>query len=360
MDVYWTRPVTSDDSVRHASPSLKQVRHSRLGHALGFVGAAMILVAVAQQQAEAQLKPAEEGYFTGADNVRLFYRKLGAGHDVVVFLHGGPGADIHDGGYLMDRLARDHVLFMYDQRGGGRSDLISKPEMLTADADVRDLEALRQHFGIEKMSLVGLSWGSGLAALYTAAHPDRAQRIVFLAPMPIANRPFVEERGKKLDSLVSSEDAARATKLEEEMKTASDDKLQSLCRQRDRIAMRPYLVHPEKMEGSSWDTCAVSPAAIRNSPAVFNSVAGSLGDFDFRPMLRQLKVPALVIEGAQTNVPLDSTREWAKAPPDARLDLIPDAGHASFVEQNDAVIQAIENFLGRKWPRGSARIENTK
>jgi len=332
----------------------------RLGRALRLVGTGAMLAVSMQQRpdVQARTKPAvEEGYFIGADNVRLFYRKVGTGDEVVVFLHGGPGVDIHDGGYLMDPLARNHVLLMYDQRGGGRSDLVSKPEMLTATADVADLEALRQHFGIEKMSLVGLSWGSGLATLYTAAHPDRVQRIVFLDPMPIANRPFVEERMKKIDSLLSSEDASRARTLEAEMRTASDDRLQNLCREQDRITMRPYLVHPERMEGSSWDTCAVSPAAIRNQSTVFNSVVGSLGDFDFRPMLRKIKVPALVIEGAETSVPLDSTREWAKAPPDARLDLIPDAGHASFVDQNGAVIQAIESFLGGKWPPGSAPVK---
>jgi hypothetical protein len=34
----------------------------------------------------------EQGYLTGADGVRLVYRKLGSGSDFVVFLHGGPGA----------------------------------------------------------------------------------------------------------------------------------------------------------------------------------------------------------------------------------------------------------------------------
>jgi proline iminopeptidase len=44
--------------------------------------------------------------------------------------------------------------------------------VLTAANDVRDLEALRLHFGIQNMTLIGLSWGSGLAALYADAHPE--------------------------------------------------------------------------------------------------------------------------------------------------------------------------------------------
>ena len=39
--------------------------------------------------------PNEEGHLTGADGVRLFYRKLGNGKDVVVILHGGPGGTMN-------------------------------------------------------------------------------------------------------------------------------------------------------------------------------------------------------------------------------------------------------------------------
>jgi hypothetical protein len=87
----------------------------------------------------------EEGSFTAADQVHIFYRKLGAEHDFVVFLHGGPRLSMGDGGYAMRPLAEQHTLILYDQRGG-RSDLIKDPKLPTADADVRDLEALRLHF----------------------------------------------------------------------------------------------------------------------------------------------------------------------------------------------------------------------
>ncbi len=46
-----------------------------------------------------------EGYFNGADGVRLFYRLVGKSRDVVVFLHGGPGLGIDDGGYDLEPLA---------------------------------------------------------------------------------------------------------------------------------------------------------------------------------------------------------------------------------------------------------------
>lgn len=311
------------------------------------------VAAMSGAQKDAEKFPVEQGYFTGADGVRLFYRKLGGGRDFVVFLHGGPGLSMGDGGYAMRPLGERHTLILYDQRGGGRSDLIKDPKLLTADADVRDLEALRQHFGIEKMSLIGLSWGSGLAALYTEAHLESVSRIVFLDPMPIALSPYAKERGEKITSLMKPDDTARLKELAKSAKGASEKELNAICRDETRIFFGPYLFHPDGHERDWAEMCDVPPEAMRNTRIVNEAVNGSLGNFDLRLTLAKLKIPVLVIEGEKTNVPLDSTREWAKTPPDARLLLIPDAGHATFIDQPDALLREIEVFLKGDWPANS-------
>ena len=138
---------------------------------------------------------------------------LGAGRDVVVFLHGGPGLSIEDGGYFMDPLAKGHTLIMFDQRAGGLSDIVDDPSRLTVSHFVADLEAVRQHFRIEKMALVGLYWGSGFAAFYADTHPQRVSRIVFLDLMPIT-RGYAEQRGQKLNALYTAPERARLTDLD--------------------------------------------------------------------------------------------------------------------------------------------------
>ena len=148
-----------------------------------FLLATVFLIAVPASHAQVN---ATEGYFPGADGVKLYYRKLGSGPQTVVVLHGGPGLGIGDGGSEMAVLARNRVLLMYDQRGSGRSQVVTDPSLLSVDHQVRDLEAFRQHFGLERMTLIGLSWGAGLATLYTAAHPDRVDRLLLISPMPPA------------------------------------------------------------------------------------------------------------------------------------------------------------------------------
>ena len=324
------------------------------------VFASLLLAAtLSNAQTPTEKPPTEEGSFTAADQVRLFYRKLGTGRDFVVFLHGGPGLSMGDGGYAMRPLSEKHALILYDQRGGGRSDLIKDPKLLTADADVRDLEALRQHFTIDKMTLIGLSWGSGLAALYAEAHPESVSRIIFLDPMPIALDPYAKERGQKIGSLIKPEDKAHLQELAKNAKGASEEQLRTICQEETRIFFGPYLFHPDNHKRDWAEMCDMPSAAMRNVKVVNEAVNGSLGHFDFRPTLKKLKVPILIIEGEKTNVPLDSTREWAKTPPNARLLLIPDAGHATFIDQPVNLLREIEVFLGGSWPTNSKEIEKS-
>jgi len=308
---------------------------------------ALSMLPPAWPQSVASKTAVEQGYLTGADGVRLFYRKLGSGSDFVIFLHGGPGLSMHDGGSPIEPLSKRHTLVLYDQRGGGRSDLVKDKSVLTAANDVRDLEAVRLHFGIQNMTLIGLSWGSGLAVLYADAHPEHVSRIVFLDPMPVARNPYVKERSDKIRTLVSQGDSDRMMELEKLDRTATDDQLVVNCREEDRISFKPYLYNLGNYNQGRQDACDDPPAAIRNAALVGQAVVDSLDDFDFRPMLKKLSVRVLVVEGEKTNVPLDSTREWAKAPPQAQLLLIANAGHAVYVDQPAVFIRNLEAFLGR-------------
>lgn len=295
-------------------------------------------------------KKIEQGYAPGAGGVRLFYRKIGTERDVVMFLHGGPGASMHDGGHEMEPIAEDHTLIMYDQRGGGRSDIITDASRLTAADHVRDLEALRRHFRIEKFSLIGLSWGSGLAALYASEYPDRVSRIVFLAPLPPARSPYLQQRVDKTNSLLSAQDIGRYREIIKLYPASTDEEAVSLCREQFRIIDKPYRLKPRSAESESPDICNVPPAAIRNFWVVNAAVFKSLGDYDFRPKLTMLRMPVLVIEGARSAVPLDATEEWARSAPNARLLLIPDAGHGVYHDEPKALLNAIRRFLRGDWP----------
>jgi proline iminopeptidase len=121
------------------------------------------------------------GYVTGAGSAQIFYEVVGSGDDTVIVVHGGPGAGINDIRPDLEPLAKSHVMIFYDQRGGGRSKL-PDTTLLTPQYFVGDLEAVREHFKLEQMSLVAQSFGALIVAEYLRAHPHRVARMVFLLP----------------------------------------------------------------------------------------------------------------------------------------------------------------------------------
>jgi proline iminopeptidase len=304
--------------------------------------------------------PVSEGYFRGADGVRLFYRRVGTGESTIVFLHGGPGLGINDGGYDMEPLARGRTLLMYDQRGSGRSEIVSDPNLLTVDYQIRDLEEFRKHFKLERMSLVGLSWGAGLATLYASHYPERVERLLLVSPMPPARTPYWQQRTAKINSLIGPEKAGRLREIIQLLPKSPDSESVALCREAFNISSQPYFVEPppnqiklvrrraalirERVEVM----CDAPPAALRDRFVIVFAVFDSLGDWNFVPLLNKIKSPALVVEGENSDVPLDATRAWATALPNGRLLLIPNAGHVHFIEQPKLFFAAANQFLNAK------------
>jgi proline iminopeptidase len=142
---------------------------------------------------------AREGYVDAGSGVRLFYRMVGTGRDAVVVLHGGPGFTMDYFAADLSPLAERHTLLFYDQRGTGRSSLVSDSTALDAQRFAEDLEALRRHFGIPRLTLLGHSWGAGVAALYAARYPERVGRLLVVGPIP-ARRAELLEAFRALDA----------------------------------------------------------------------------------------------------------------------------------------------------------------
>jgi pimeloyl-ACP methyl ester carboxylesterase len=104
--------------------------------------------------------------------------------DAIVYLHGGPGVrqalfdqDIH-GSFA----ANGYRVFLYDQAGSGLSGFLPHLQDYTVARSVTDLEEIRQKICVEKMILIGHSWGSTLAASYMAKFPTHVAKAVFLSP----------------------------------------------------------------------------------------------------------------------------------------------------------------------------------
>ncbi len=256
-----------------------------------------------------------------------------------------------DGGYELDALATGRTLIGFEQRSGGRSHPHSDPTHLSAEYFIRDLEALRAHFGLERMTLIGQSWGAMLAALYTTRYPDRVERLLLLSPGP-PTRAFSRQRAQRTNAVIGEAGTARIAELARTMATAPDSALAAMCRERTALIFRMYLTDVSALQRMRVGSCDGGPAAIR-----YELSSGShlnLGEYDFLPQLAQMRIPVLVAEGAETKVPLDATRAWAAALPQGRLLLIEGANHILWLEGDVArTMRLLRQFLDGAWPEGA-------
>lgn len=296
----------------------------------------MLVASVAAPRAQTT-----EGYVEGADGVRLFYRRVGTAPSVAILLHGGPGSNMNAVWPDLQPLADVRTIVMYDQRGGGRSQVITDPARLTAEHHVRDLEALRAQLGIERFALIGESWGAGLAALYATAHPDRVERLLLIGPMP-PTRTMLERRLDESDSATAFR--RRLAEVREAMKTSADP-IQT-CRAFFALYLPQFFAAPDGLTRRRGSSCDGPAESVRNYFVVNDATFASLGDWDLRPQLARLRMPALVIEGEQS-IPstVESARIFARTLPDAELLLVPKAGHYPQVEQPGPFFAAVRRFL---------------
>ena len=300
-----------------------------------------------------------EGYLTTPDKVRIFYKIVGSGSETLVMVHGGPGNSLESIRADLEPLAKGRRVIYYDQRGQGRSQLINDGKKLRHQDHVADLEALRKHFNLERMTLLGNSWGGLLASLYAVAYPHRVERMVLHDPAPPTKELEVEmaaELSRRLAKLYKPEQLERLSvnALPETWLKAGDPV--ALCREVYPMILAAY-THSQTFDvGFKGDLCFGGKESVRQQRTVNAHAWQSLGNFDLRPKLGAVSAPVLVIHGVADVIPLRAQEAWASGYPNARLLLIDEAGHLPQTEAPDVFFPAVETFLKGSFPEGAKKV----
>jgi proline iminopeptidase len=250
----------------------------------------------------------------------------------VIVLHGGPGAH-HD--YLLpgfDLLNRNRTLVYYDQRGGGRSP-VGRDVPVGWREHVADLEALREVWGLDRLHLCGYSWGALLAMLYAVTYPVRVASLALVSPAPAARRERATFEANLAARNGTPELKARRAALQASGLRERD--IPAYNRQLFEVAVAGYFHDP---------TRAHELTPFRITGRTQQEVWDSLGDFDTRPSLATLSVPAIVVHGDDDPIPLVTAQATADAL-HAPLVVLPSCGHVPYVEAPDAFVAALDPFL---------------
>ena len=252
----------------------------------------------------------------------------------VIAVNGGPGLShaymmMND---LWEQVGRHRLAILYDQRGTGASQKVAAGAAQTMDVQVADLEAVRAHFGIEKVALVGDSYGGFLVMAYAAAHPEHVAKLVLSDSPPPSFKTMVHLLPQTFPD-IEEEDAVAGKKLGEDSEAAARLGL--------RNHFRMIFYSPEKR-----DAYMAKMGDLGFEPAVGRSVGQSAEALDLTQAVAGFQFPVLVITGRwDMNVAPINAWRMAHAIAGAKMVFFEESGHLPAYEEPEKYRRVLEEFL---------------
>ena len=252
--------------------------------------------------------------------MKIHYERAGSGPEVLLLLH-GIGSNSRSFRHQLDGLSDAYSVIAWDAPGYGRSEDPVAPFSLADLAD-RAVELLDE-LQIDSAHVLGLSMGGVVAQLVYHRYPRRVRSLILADTNPGGGAVAEPERSERVRQRLDALDRLRP---------------QGMAEQR-----APNLVRP----GAPLELIAELTSIMAEvRPAGYRAAAIALGNTDLTAKLSTIRVPTLVIHGEQDRVvPLETARMLAATIPDARLVIIPDAGHVSNQEQPSTFNNAVRAFL---------------
>lgn len=335
--------------------------------------AASVIAVLAFKPIPATIKPiqtsADTRYWLMGGNYRIAYRKVaaidGSTHTPVIYIHGGPGGYIHSSiiKTLQPLAAKGRDLYFYDQSGTGLSDRRAYPKDTSLHGHIEDLyEIISKQLKAKKVALVGHSYGAQIATGFAVAHPELIEKLVLSSPGDINPGEF-DENGQVLNDkrypvpanlAFRDADPSHEARAKEDIdsmpvraivslaiatifdrKFASDQELDNTLntmasRFTEHMVCNPKSVKPEEGGGGMYSRAGSNFYQDSDNP---------------RPMMKTMKAPVLVMQGACDFISYGDAYEYVARFPNARYQFIPDAGHIIWWEKPEAYRGYIEQFL---------------
>jgi proline iminopeptidase len=274
--------------------------------------------------------------FTTPDGLTLSYERRGSG-PLLVCHPGGPGgsgAEFRDFAGLDDTFE----LLLLNPRGSHGSDPADGYALASYAADV---EALREHLGVEQLDLLGFSHGGIVAMAYAAAFGPRVHRLLLVGTLAVWGDAAEAAMNSMIEKRRGQPWFAEAAKAIEEEQAGEFSSVEELIANVQRQA--PLYFH--RWEGNEHAGRELFSDFAHSEPLhYFNTV--EFPRFDLRADLRTIEAPTLVIVGDDDMIAGPVCADAiVRELPDVRLVTIPDSGHFVYIEQPEAFRAALTDFL---------------
>lgn len=257
--------------------------------------------------------------FADINGVTLHYQVIGApeGKPVMVFSN-SLGTDFRIWRDVIVRMAGDYAIVTYDKRGHGLSDVGQSPYAM--DDHVADLAGLLDLLNVQDAIICGLSVGGLIAQGLYAARPDLVRALILC------------DTGHKIgdhDMWNSRIDAIQEAGIEAISEQILERWFTLDFRTNEKQALAGY-----------------RNMLCRTPVSGYTGTATAIRDTDFTEQAKVIAVPTLCVVGDQDGAtPPELVGEMAKLIPNARYQVIPNAGHLPCIEQPVVLSDAIKAFV---------------
>ncbi len=274
------------------------------------------------------------------DGHQVWYTRVGEGGIPLLTLHGGPGAG-HDYLESLEGLAEHREVIFFDQLGCGQSDQPDDPSLWRLERFVEEVETVRDALGLERIHLLGQSWGGWLGIEYML-HKPRGVVSLVLASTSASIRQFVAE-AETLKKRLPPEMYALMQRAEADQDYQNPEYLAAvdLFYRRHLCRLNPW---PDALERSTRILDGNPVYLTMNGPNEF-VVIGNLRDWDRTARLPEITVPTLVTVGRHDEITPNCARTIQEGIPGAQLRIFERSGHVAHLEETDAYLKTVSAFF---------------
>lgn len=261
------------------------------------------------------------------------------GHgEPIVFLHGGPG-DEHR--YFLPHvlpLADHFSLVFYDQRGCGQSERSLEPTSYTLQAEIEALEGLREVLQLERINILGQSWGTMLALQYATTYPERVHKLQLVSAIGASfegYRYFIREL---LEHRMEMTDQLGLKLLETQIQSGAITVEQSV--ELGKKIMYPYYVrHLESLQ-------RLTPTQVNRDVhrAMYDDIQRR---YDVTDNLDKLQdIPVHIVQGLHDLITPQALEQLLTAyVPHVRMTVMAESGHWPFLEEAERFNRVTKDFF---------------
>jgi proline iminopeptidase len=309
------------------------------------IGTLLYVIAAAVHAQDAPYRPEPDGAFTTVNGKRIWYRTEGQGSPLLL-VPGGPGAS-HT--YLwphFSSLSKEFKVIYYDPYGRGQSDAADDPAEYTFMRDVDEIEALRRALQLPKLNIYGHSYGAMVAQAYALKYPDSLSHLILVSPFH-SGEAWQKGNNDTWNQQLQNQIPETWRRLQEMRSHGHLSCEEEYQRVQDEIPMTPsYYYDPSSRAHSGSLDVNQEVYCQLAGPDADVALGGEMASLDFRPKLREIRVPTLILASRWDRVAIPRfTTQYKDLMPQATFVMFEKSGHLPFIEEPGEHEAAVTEFL---------------